>query len=83
MTTYIRPLSYSSAVSDIRAMAGDGDAVAGRIANSVCDEHGKAVFTAADITGESDEERGSLDGALTMALLKAIGEVNNLGKTKS
>ena len=59
------------------------DGVAGRIAASICDESGKAVFTVADITGEADPERGSLGGNLSVALLMAIGEVNNLGKATS
>jgi len=83
MTTYVRPLSFSAAVSDIRSMNGQGDAVAGRIAASIVDEKGVPVFTPADITGEADPERGALDGNLTMALLTAISEVNHLGKTGS
>jgi len=83
MTTYVRPLSYSATVSDIKAMNGKGDPVAGRIAASIMDEKGVPVFTPADITGESDPERGALDGNLTMALLAAISEVNHLEKTGS
>jgi hypothetical protein len=82
-TTYVRPLSYHSSVSDIRAYTDDGDPVAGRIAACICDENGEPVFTVADIIGEADPERGPLDGNLTMALLQAIGEVNSLGKTES
>jgi len=70
-------------VSDIKAMSGKGGPVAGRIAASVVDEKGVSVFSPADITGESDPERGALDGNLTMALLTAISEVNHLGKTGS
>lgn len=83
MTTYVRPLSYSSAVSDIRAMNGNGDAVAGRIAASIVNEDGEPVFTPGDITGEADPDLGPLDGNLTMALLTVIGEVNGRGKTES
>ena len=82
-TVFVRPLSYASAVSDVKAIASNGDGVAGRIAASICDEHGKPVFTAEDITGEADPERGALDSALTIALLTAIGEVNSLGKAPS
>lgn len=49
-TVYVRPLSYLSAVSELRALGGKEDAVAGRIAASICDEHGKPVFTPEDIT---------------------------------
>ncbi|SDS03576.1 Phage tail assembly chaperone, TAC [Halopseudomonas litoralis] len=82
-TVFVRPLSYLSAKSDLLAMGGKGDAVAGRIAASICDAEGKPVFTPEDITGEADPERGPLDGNLTMALLAVIGEVNGLGKTTS
>ena len=80
-TVYVRPLSYKSAVSDLQAIAGKVDGVAGRIAASICDEAGKPVFTVGDITGEADPARGALDGNLTMALLAVIAEVNQLGKT--
>jgi hypothetical protein len=82
-TVYVRPLSYRSAVSDLSAMNGKTDAVAGRIAACICDENGKPVFTAADITGDADPDRGPLDGNLTFALLAVIGEVNGMGKTTS
>lgn len=97
-TTYIRPLSYQTAIGDITAI-NKGDQLAHRIASSVCDENGKAVFTVADITGEpvygppeveggepvllSDPDRGALDPALTTALLVAIGKVQNAAKTPS
>lgn len=82
-TVHVRPLGFQSAVSDVLAAGGREDSVAGRIAASICDEQGKPVFTVADITGTSDAERGALDGALTLALLSAIGEVNSLGKATS
>lgn len=82
-TVFVRPLSYKSAVSDITSISQKRDPVAGRIAACICDENGKAVFTADDITGDADPERGPLDGNLTMALLEVIGEVNGLGKTQS
>lgn len=82
-TVFVRPLSYLSAKSDLLAMGGKGDAVAGRIAASICDAEGKPVFTPEDITGEADPDRGPLDGNLTMALLGIIGEINGMGKPKS
>lgn len=82
-TVYIRPLGYHTAMTDVMAANGRLDGVAGRIAASICDEEGKPVFTPADITGEADPERGALDGALTIALLVAIQEVNDLGKPNS
>lgn len=82
-TVFVRPLSYSSAVSDLRALAGKGDGLAGRIAASICDAEGNLVFTPEDITGEADPERGPLDGDLTIALLGLIAEVNSGGKTET
>jgi len=82
-TVYVRPLSYNSAVGDIFAAKNKTDPVAARIAHSICDAAGKPVFTPADITGEADPDRGPLDGALTMALLTVIGEVNGMGKTQA
>lgn len=80
---YVRPLSYQSAVAELAAVANKKDAVASRIASSICDENGNPVFTAEDITGEADPERGQMDGGLVIALLSAIGEVNGLGKPKN
>ena len=82
VTTYIRKLSYKSAVADMKLLAA-GDIVAGRIATCICDKEGKAVFTVGDITGEADPERGPLDHNLTVALLNAIAEVNGLVKTEA
>lgn len=81
-TTYVRPLSYQTAVGDIAAHRG-ADPLASRIASSICDAEGRAVFTVGDITGEADPEKGALDPDLTTLLLIAIGEVQNVGKTKT
>ncbi|EAY1180469.1 phage tail assembly chaperone family protein, TAC [Salmonella enterica subsp. enterica serovar Saintpaul] len=82
-TTYVRPLGYHTATSDVLAGLGKIDGVAGRIAASICDEDGHQVFKVADVTGEADPERGALDGNLTVALLVAIQQVNDLGKANS
>jgi len=82
-TVYVRPLGFQAAVSEVMSAANKHDGVAGRIAASICDQDGKAIFTVADITGEADPARGALDGSLSVALLLAIGEVNNLGKATS
>lgn len=82
-TVYVRPMGYHDAVSNVLSAAGKIDGVAGRIASSICDENGAPVFTVADITGHADPERGALDGALTVALLIAIQQVNDLGKANS
>lgn len=82
-TVFIRPMGYHNAVSNVLSAVGKIDGVAGRIASSICDENGDPVFTVADITGEADPERGALDGALTVALLVAIQQVNDMGKESS
>ncbi len=94
-TVFVRPLGYQTAVSDVLAATGKQDSIAGRIAAAICDEDGYPVFTPLDITHgpldpaelekdkNSTKRLGSLDGNLTVALLSAINEVNNLGKTTS
>lgn len=80
-TVFVRPLGYHTATADVLSVGGKIDGVAGRIAASICDEEGRPVFTVQDITGEADPDRGALDGNLTVALLIAISQVNDLGKT--
>ena len=75
-TVYVRRLSYQAIVANIDDWQSDSDAVAKYIAATTCDEAGTPIFTPGDITGETDPERGPLDGALTVALLNAISEVN-------
>lgn len=80
-TTYVRKMSYQTAVEDIRAVrTGELTVIAGRIASCICDEKGKPVFTVGDITGEANPERGPLNNNLTMALLGVIADVNGMGK---
>ena len=83
LTVYVRPLSYKTALSEIKAAQESQDALAARIASSICDAEGEPVFTVGDITGEADPERGPLNSDLTMALLAAIGRASGLGKSKS
>lgn len=95
-TVYVRPLGYQTAVNDVLSFNGKHDTIAGKIAASICDEQGFPVFSSPmDITHgpldpvelekdpQSTKRLGSLDGALSVALLLAIQEVNDLGKTKS
>lgn len=82
-TVYVRPMSFRTALSDIDRYGNKADAVAGRIASSICDENGQDVFTPEDVTGESDRVQGPLTHEMTMALLNVIGEVNGMGKTKA
>lgn len=93
-TVFVRPLGYQTAVSDVLAAGGkQKDNIAGRIAAAICDEEGNTVFSPIDITHgpldpaelekdpESTKRLGALDGNLTVALMVAINEVNNMGKT--
>jgi len=95
-TVFVRPLGYQTAVSDVLSFNGKQDSIAGKIAASICDEEGNPVFCSPmDITHgpldlvelekdpKSNKRLGSLDGGLSVALLLAIQEVNDLGKTKS
>jgi hypothetical protein len=80
-TVFVRPFSYATAAADLLAAQTNRDILASRIASSIVDKDGKPIMTVAHITGEADPELGPLDGALSMALLNAIAEVNGLGKT--
>lgn len=73
---YVRQLSYKSAISDIMSFAASKDSLPGRIEACICDEDGKPILTADDVTGDSDPERGPLGSNLTLALVNAIREVN-------
>lgn len=77
---YIRPLSFLTATAELDARQSSNNAVAIRIASSVCDEKGNPIFTVGDVTGEADPERGPLSQNLTMALLAAIAKANDLTK---
>lgn len=79
-TIFVKPLSFHSAVADVRTVRGDIDPIAARIASTICDDIGNFIFTPEDITGQADPSRGPLNANLTLALLGAIGEVNQLGK---
>jgi hypothetical protein len=78
-TCFVRPLTYQTAMGDLAAING-ADPTAARIAGSICDADGKAVFTVNDITGDADAGRGGLHPDLTYALLAVIGEVQKAKK---
>lgn len=82
-TVYIRRLSYETAKADIVSSVAKADGIAARIAACILDEEGKPIFTAADVNGDANPERGPLNHNLTIALLTAIGEVNHMGKSPS
>lgn len=91
--TYVRPISFQTAMGDIQSMHGT-HFIACRIASSLCDADGKDIMTPYDITGEvvydekgevthGNPEQGAMDGELVKRLLVAISEVQNMGKTTS
>lgn len=94
MTTYVRHLSYQTAIGRLHAANG-ADPIASRIAASICDEFGNAIFNVSDITGEVTlpdgwkegdplpAQRGGLDPELTELLLAAIADVQKLVKPQS
>lgn len=95
--TYVRPMSYHTAVQDLRSVEKNIDLTAQRIAMCICHEDGSPVFQISDITGIDAEgkpikvkgedgklaERGPLNRNLTNALLALIGEVSGLGKKRA
>ncbi|MEX2990327.1 phage tail assembly chaperone family protein, TAC [Serratia fonticola] len=82
-TVFVRPAGYHSATGGALASSKKQDYTAAYIAALICDEDGKPVFTPEDITGEADPERGALNSGLSIALMVAIQEVNDLGKKKN
>src|SRR5690625_982515 len=82
-TVSVRPSSYSTVTAELAAVRAGKDTHAAHHASSIGDAEGKEVFTADDITGHADPERGPLHGNLAFALMVANGEVNGLGKSKA
>jgi hypothetical protein len=79
---YVRRLPYQAAVDDAAAMNFD-ERLVRQVALCVCDETGKPMMTAADITGEADPNRGPMRKEMFIALVNVVGEVNHgAGKTK-
>ena len=69
---YVRRNSCASLEKDIESRALGRNAVATKIATSICDEKGEAIF--------DYETADSLIESLTVALLGAIAEVNSAKK---
>lgn len=92
-TVWVRRLSYQTAVSDLKALSSGEEVGAARIASSICDEQGNALYTVSDVTGVRDDgtpvldaegkPRGGFVDSLLNALWQAIAEVNGLGKSQS
>lgn len=80
---YVRPLSYKTAVSDIMNLVRKEETFPSRIEACICNEDGTPMFTAADVTGESDPERGPMSPELALALIDAINKVNTAVKMKA
>lgn len=84
VAVWVKPLSYQSTVQDITTVGSSAEeAVARRIAYSIMDDSGKALFTPEDIMGTASEDRGPLSPELTMELLRVIGETSQAGKKKA
>jgi hypothetical protein len=80
---WVRPVSYHSAVGEVGAYRNGQDGMAARIAACIVNEKGEPIFTIGDITGDANPARGPLNHSLTMALVRVIGEVNDVGKDTS
>ncbi len=79
-TVYVRRMSYRSVVARVQNLESEDDAMAAWLASCICDQKGNPIFTVGDITGEADPERGPLSSNLTVALIGAANEVNDLSK---
>lgn len=80
---YIKRMSYAQAMAEGTALREQKDLNLVRIASCVCDKDGQQIFTVEDLTGEADPQRGPLSAELCMVLLKAVMDVNGLGKSRA
>lgn len=79
-TIYIRQDSFHSLTQRWEEQREGADAMANRIAGSICNKAGEAVFTAEDIVGSEASGHGPLTAELTIVLLAAIQEANGVTK---
>jgi len=79
-TIHIRPLSWQAVYNSMgeEENISHSEIIARRLADSLCDESGKALYSVADLKGETGKPLLCIE--LINALLNAIGEVNNAGK---
>lgn len=77
-TVYIRQESFGTITQRWEQQDQGADLTAARIASSICDKDGAAVFTVADIVGDPSTGHGPLTAELTIALLAAISAANGL-----
>jgi len=79
---YFKPLSWQAVFTAISEQEGGQSApdaaIARNLAASLCDKDGQTLYTAAQIQGEGGK---TLCTALITALMIAMNEVNNAGKT--
>lgn len=84
--TYIKLMSYHTAVSEVHARMAGQDMTAHRIVESVRHADGSPVFQLCDVTGLDDDGkctgRGAMCKSLAESLLRAIAEANGLVKTE-
>jgi len=75
---HIRPLSWQAMLETTNEDGmPQGEVLAKRIADSLCDESGQALYSAAQIAGKDGK---ALSPAVVLAVLTAINEVNTAGK---
>ena len=77
-TVYVVQESFATVIQRWEQQDQGGDLTAHRIASSICGKDGKPVFTVADVVGNPESGHGALTAELTLALLTAIGQVNNV-----
>ncbi|MCK8669301.1 phage tail assembly chaperone family protein, TAC [Pseudomonas azerbaijanoccidens] len=77
---YVRQDSFHTLTKRWEEQREGADATAHRIATSVCNEAGEAVFTVEDILGSEESGHGPLTAELTIALLAAIQQANGVSK---
>jgi hypothetical protein len=79
-TIYVRQDSFHTLTQRWEEQREGADATSHRIASSICNEAGEAVFTTEDILGSEASGHGPLTAELTIALLAAIQQANGVSK---
>jgi hypothetical protein len=77
-TVYVVQESFETVIKRWEEQERGGDLTAQRIASCICGPDGKPIFTVADVLGDPETGHGALTAELTIVLLAAIGDVNNV-----
>lgn len=83
MDLWVRRASYHTVTQAWKDAEESKDHLAARIATMICDADGAPVFTAADILGTADPERGPICDTLFFALLGAVNSANGIAPAKT